>query len=488
MNIHQPFMFNSYQESMPPQQQLPPNYYPYPVQLSRQQHQLGGLPTTMPLSASIPAPVHNSVPLPTTPLPTSIQPQSHQYSFAEPPIPWQHSQPNHIYSQLPPPIPQNMPQNMHQNMPQSMSQNLSQNVPSSLPPNLPPQNHQVSDQYYLNSSAVLPVSAVSSAFVPSSMPSRSSISSVSSNSTNSSLQSPISPVSNSIYFSSPNINLPPAQQQNMPLSVIPDIATSTSLFQMFEHTPLHEPHMLYCKKCALFKPAVEFASTTGFFNNNCKHCRNYRRKGEDAKSEAVQELYRVSSYDQLKSTLYQVISARRAKGSPLICVHFYLEASFIGSLGDGSEHDRIDSPRYQTVEGRSILANSIVREIKQVDMYSYNHRSTRIFKSGETHKYLCSQSTALPWRQKKRNAALAAAKQAGMSKDYNNPCATNALDDDDNATLTPDQYQEQDPDLHNCSGTVLVKFKSPGQPNQRVCVAYCHDVSHSPKLPKKGLK
>lgn len=94
---------------------------------------------------------------------------------------------------------------------------------------------------------------------------------------------------------------------------------NTSLFQVFDNstappssstspstmttTTTQEPHFLYCKKCALLKPAVEFASTTGFFNNNCKHCRNYRRKGEDAKSEAVQEIYRVGSYEQLKSTV-----------------------------------------------------------------------------------------------------------------------------------------------------------------------------------------
>lgn len=82
-----------------------------------------------------------------------------------------------------------------------------------------------------------------------------------------------------------------------------DSDINNSLFQVFESTSTQEPHFLYCKKCALLKPAVEFASTTGFFNNNCKHCRNYRRKGEDAKSEAVQEIYRVTSYEQLKSTV-----------------------------------------------------------------------------------------------------------------------------------------------------------------------------------------
>lgn len=271
------------------------------------------------------------------------------------------------------------------------------------------------------------------------------------------------------------------------LRMLPDIGTSHSLFQMFENTPLNEPHLLYCKKCALFKPAVEFASTTGFFNNNCKHCRNYRRKGEDAKSEAVQELYRVASYDQLKSTLYEVIRTRRIKGSSLVCVHFYLDPSFIGNCSINSAlsnndsdptNDRIDSPRYQTAEGRSILANTIVREIKAIDMYSYNHRSTRVFKSGETHKYLCSQSTALPWRQKKRNAALAAA-QASVSEDGTPMGVT---PEEQQAAIQ--QLQEKDPDLHNCSGTILVKFKSPGQANQRVCVAYCHDVSHAPKLSK----
>lgn len=216
---------------------------------------------------------------------------------------------------------------------------------------------------------------------------------------------------------------------------------SSSIFQAFENTPPQEQHFLYCKKCALLKPAVEFASTTGFFNNNCKHCRNYRRKGEDAKSEPVQEIYRISSYEEFNSTLEKCIASRRHSNAPLICVHFYLHPTFIG---DRQLNESIDSPRYLTPEGRNILANMLVKEAKSVDHYSYNHRSTRNFKSGETHKYLCSQSTALPWRQKKT-----------------------------------------DPALHNCSGTILVKFQSPGQPNQRVCVAYCHDVSHPPKPSKK---
>lgn len=109
--------------------------------------------------------------------------------------------------------------------------------------------------------------------------------------------------------SASHINIPAApttpSQSNANMRMLP-VDTSdinNSLFQVFENTSTQEPHFLYCKKCALLKPAVEFASTTGFFNNNCKHCRNYRRKGEDAKSEAVQEIYRVASYEQLKSTV-----------------------------------------------------------------------------------------------------------------------------------------------------------------------------------------
>lgn len=223
---------------------------------------------------------------------------------------------------------------------------------------------------------------------------------------------------------------------------------------LFDSTNTKEPHFLYCKKCALLKPAVEFASTTGFFNNNCKHCRNYRRKGEDAKSEAVQEIYRVGSYEQLKTTLAECIHTRRVRNAPLVCVHFYLDLNFVA---DRETKEVIDNPRFLTPEGRSTLANMLIKEVKTVDAYSYNHRSTRVFKSGETHKYLCSQSTALPWRQKKTKAALAAGVIAYGA----------------------------DADLHNCGGTILIKFQSPGETYQRVCVAYCHDVSHPPKVSKK---
>lgn len=94
----------------------------------------------------------------------------------------------------------------------------------------------------------------------------------------------------------------------------------------------------------------------------------------------------------------------------------------------------------------------LIKQVRTVDNYSYNHRSTRVFKSGETHKYLCSQSTALPWRQKKKGPN--------------------------------GEMEYTDPDLHNCGGTILVKFQSPGEHYQRVCVAYCHDVSHPPKAAK----
>lgn len=106
-----------------------------------------------------------------------------------------------------------------------------------------------------------------------------------------------------------HINIPAApstpSQSSANMRMLPPDSSdiNNSLFQVFENTSTQEPHFLYCKKCALLKPAVEFASTTGFFNNNCKHCRNYRRKGEDAKSEPVQEIYRVASYEQLKSTV-----------------------------------------------------------------------------------------------------------------------------------------------------------------------------------------
>lgn len=106
-----------------------------------------------------------------------------------------------------------------------------------------------------------------------------------------------------------HINIPavpsaPAEpMNNMRMLPVDNSDMNNSLFQVFENQSAQEPHFLYCKKCALLKPAVEFASTTGFFNNNCKHCRNYRRKGEDAKSEAVQEIYRVASYEQLRSTV-----------------------------------------------------------------------------------------------------------------------------------------------------------------------------------------
>lgn len=102
----------------------------------------------------------------------------------------------------------------------------------------------------------------------------------------------------------PAVSSAPAESiTNMRVLPVDNSDMNNSLFQVFENQSAQEPHLLYCKKCALLKPAVEFASTTGFFNNNCKHCRNYRRKGEDAKSEAVQEIYRVASYEQLRSTV-----------------------------------------------------------------------------------------------------------------------------------------------------------------------------------------
>ena len=240
-----------------------------------------------------------------------------------------------------------------------------------------------------------------------------------------------------------------------PSALSPTSATdvNNSLFQAFENTSTSEPHFLYCKKCALLKPAVEFASTTGFFNNNCKHCRNYRRKGEDAKSEAVQEIYRVASYEQFKSTLSECIHSRRVRNAPLVCVHFYLDLNFIG---DQQTHEPISNARFLTPEGRSALANMLIKQVRTVDNYSYNHRSTRVFKSGETHKYLCSQSTALPWRQKKKGPN--------------------------------GEIEYTDPDLYNCGGTILVKFQSPGEQYQRVCVAYCHDVSHPPKTARSSMR
>lgn len=136
--------------------------------------------------------------------------------------------------------------------------------------------------------------------------------------------------------------------------------------------------------------------------------------------------------------------------APLVCVHFYLDLNFVGNR---QTQETIGNERFLTPEGRSALANLLVKEVRTVDNYSYNHRSTRVFKSGETHKYLCSQSTALPWRQKKKGPN--------------------------------GEMEYTDPDLHNCGGTILVKFQSPGERYQRVCVAYCHDVSHPPKAPKK---
>lgn len=256
-----------------------------------------------------------------------------------------------------------------------------------------------------------------------------------------------------------HINIPAAPSAPVsarsPSSVSPSNTTdvNNSLFQAFENTSTSEPHFLYCKKCALLKPAVEFASTTGFFNNNCKHCRNYRRKGEDAKSEAVQEIYRVASYEQLKSTLSECIHSRRVRNAPLVCVHFYLDLNFIG---EKQTQEPISSPRFLTPEGRSALANTLIKQVRTVDNYSYNHRSTRVFKSGETHKYLCSQSTALPWRQKKKGPN--------------------------------GEIEYTDPDLYNCGGTILVKFQSPGEQYQRVCVAYCHDVSHPPKTARSSMR
>lgn len=227
------------------------------------------------------------------------------------------------------------------------------------------------------------------------------------------------------------------------------------------NSKLEPEDYLYCKKCALLKPAVEFASTTGFFNNNCKHCRNYRRKGEDSKSEKVQEIFKVTSLDELKFLLARKIEERSEK----LCVHFYLDVNFsIGNFGESfdiPDQVTIDHPKFKTPEGRSQVANYLIQQVKSIDHYSYNHRSTRLFKSGETHKYLCSQSIALPWRQKKLKSG---------NLNYSSP-----------NSATPGSCGLGH-DLYDCGGTILIKFQSPGDANQRVCVAYCHDTSHPPKM------
>lgn len=180
--------------------------------------------------------------------------------------------------------------------------------------------------------------------------------------------------------------------------------------------------------------------------------------------------------------LAECIHSRRVRNAPLVCVHFYLDLNFVA---DQATRDQVDNPRFLSPEGRSALANMLIKQVRTVDNYAYNHRSTRVFKSGETHKYLCSQSTALPWRQKKSKAAAAAAAVAGVvgsPQQHQQHQQHSLIDFAVNGNVGPGNT---DPDLHNCGGTILVKFQSPGEHYQRVCVAYCHDVSHPPKASKK---